>query len=183
MKKRIIAGGVVVLLGGLLSGRVEHYSVRHEDILSVARYARLRVFGIPVFRSTVSVDSGFAKEYKDLFGIDPNSRHLRVFPPDFINSIGLRIYRSCGVSFESMQRREIVGRIYDLYRSGRSRAETKQSLSVINSLLPPDSTRGEWDLNRIDALRTSIGLSPIIPRELRTTKTNQRLQANGSSSP
>jgi hypothetical protein len=171
-RRRItIVAGVVVLLGvAMLTGRTEHYSVRHEDTLSVKRYARLRVLGIPVFRSTVSEQAGFIKEYKDLFGSEPDPKYLKAYPPDFIKGIGFRAYRSFGVRFESKQRREIVRRIYDLYRAGRSKAETKQSLGVVDSLLPPDSLSSELNFEGIDALRTSIGLTPIMSPELKTTE-------------
>jgi hypothetical protein len=177
MKKRMIAAGFVVLLGvGALSGRIEHYSIRHEDILSVKRHVRLRIFGITFFQSTISEQAGFIEEYKDLFGSEPDPRHLKAYPPDFTKGIGFRAYRSFGVAFEIKQRQEIIRRIYELYKSGRPKAETRQSLGVVNSLLPPDSPPNQLDIEGIDALRTSIGLTPAMPADPKTTEPNQPLK-------
>lgn len=162
MKKRAIVIIAVALLStGALSGRIEHYSVRHDDILSEKRYTRFSVFGITVYRAVTSEQVGFIEEYKNLFGSEPDPKHLRVDPADFSKGLFYRTYRYYGVGFESRQRREITRQIYSLYGSGRPKNETKHSLSMLDGLIPTDSPTKELDFEALDTLRKSIGLSPV----------------------
>lgn len=161
MKTRsiVIIAIVLLLSTGALSGRIEHYSVRHDDILSEKRYTRLCIFGITVYRAVISEQVGFIEEYKNLFGSEPNPKHLRVDPADFSKGLFFRTYRSYGVGFESRQRREIIRQIYNLHGSGRPKNETKHSLSILNGLISPDSPTKELDFEALNTLRKSIGLS------------------------
>ena len=166
-KKALLTASLLgLIVFGLLSYKMESYSIVYPERIGYESFDRYSIFGIPFYRTKDFEKFPYDEEFQDIFELSIESATSHKRRPDYIKTLLGSIHKDYGYGWGNRERREILEAIYLEYRSTRQPSKAKEKVEVLYSLLPTDMQYMEENIYpELDKLRVSLGLQPNLKNE------------------
>jgi|TARA_B100001093_G_scaffold514149_1_gene587540 hypothetical protein len=173
MKKKALmtASLLGLIVFGLLSYRMESFSIDYPERIGYESFDRYSIFGIPFYQTKDFEKFPYDQEFQDIFELPIESATSQKRRPDYIKSLLGSIHKDYGYGWENRERRVILEAVYLEYRTTKQLSEAKEKVEVLYSLLPNDMQYMEENIYpELDALRVSLGLKPNLTNGANQTR-------------
>jgi hypothetical protein len=144
---------------GYFTHTQEYHSRYHLDTLREERFVTSRVIGIPVWQSERKAEDRYSDTYSRITGLQPDSAHWKVMPPDYIRSHRRGSYRCHGFGMEIHERMYLLEILYERFKAGMPRETAAEIIRRIDVLLPArPQNRQELNIEGINGVRKKLGI-------------------------